>query len=577
MSLATHDMRKLQFNRARIDEANRSRLYTLAFVFCIAFVLGGIEINHEVSIYDEGIILTGAMRVAQGAAPHRDFYANYGPGQFFALAAIFKLFGPSILVERIWDLVVKAGIACLVNVIASSLMGRLFATVVTAACILWLAALGFPVYPVWPSLFFILLGILPLFPLFDDRHSVAGLLASGLCIGFVVLFRYDVGFFACAGESAVLTAFGLFGRNEAGARLTRIAALLVPFWIGTALVVVPLFAAYATTGIIPDFIFQILEYPSKNYAAMRSLPFPGFNSAAGIGQINSNSIVYFPPLVFLASLAGSVRLRGRAALGAESAQSSARSWKLALLSALVFTLYLKGLVRVSAIHMALSIIPAFITFGAVAEQALGKRLPPSRRAFVTLLIAALAVSSFASLFALGHLTKAALANLTALTQGKIVGLAQGDTETSNTLCRPPSELRLARCVSVSDGASKAIQFIRTNTASNEPIFVGTGRHDKIIANDVAFYFIVDRPPATKWYHFDPGLQTSRQIQDIIIADIAKSNTSFVVLYTAADDIAEPNQSAVSSGVKALDDFIVDKYTVVAEFPFYRILKRKSKS
>ena len=573
MSLAAYDIRKLQFFRARIKETNRGRLCALAFVFCAAFILGAVEINHDVGIYDEGIMLTGAMRVVQGALPHRDFYANYGPGQFFTLAAIFKLFGPSILVERIWDLVVKAGIACLVNVIASNLMGRLFATAVTAACILWLAVLGFPSYPVWPSLFFILLGILPLFRLFDGRYSVAGLLAAGLCIGFVVLFRYDVGFFACTAESAVLAAFGVFGRVDA-TRLRRIASLLFPFWIGTALVVVPLLVAYTATGIIPDFIFQILEYPSKNYAAMRSLPFPGFDPTKGIGQINSSSIVYFPPLVFLASLAGTARLYRRAALGGENALSSGWGWKLAVLSALVFMLYLKGLVRVSAIHMALSVIPAFITFGAVAEQAFGKDLPRSRRAFVTLLIAALTVSSFASLFALGHLARATANNLTAFAEGNIFRLAHDDKETPIRLCQPPVELRLARCVSVSDAATKAIQFVQTNTDSNEPIFVGTGRHDKIIANDVSFYFIADRPPATKWYHFDPGLQTSRQIQDIIIADIENSNTSFIILFTAADNAVEPNQSAISSGVKALDDFISDKYAVVAEFPPYRILKRR---
>ena len=196
------------------------------------------------------------------------------------------------------------------------------------------------------------------------------------------------------------------------------------------------------------------------------------------------------------------------------------------------------------------------------------------RAFVTLVLAALAVSSFASLFALGHLTTAAAANLTALTQGNIFRLARDDKKTPNTLCQPPVELRLARCVSVSDAATKAIQFIRANTGSNEPIFVGTGRHDKIFINDVAFYFIADRPPSTKWYHFNPGLQTSHQIQNIIIADIEKHNTSFVILFTAADDAIEPNRSAISSGVKALDNFISDKYAVVAEFPPYRILKRR---
>ena len=90
MSLATYDIRRLEFFRARIQETKSSRFYALAFVFCTAFILGAVEINHDVGIYDEGIMLTGAMRVAQGALPHRDFYANYGPGQFFALAAIFK-------------------------------------------------------------------------------------------------------------------------------------------------------------------------------------------------------------------------------------------------------------------------------------------------------------------------------------------------------------------------------------------------------------------------------------------------------------------------------------------------------
>ena len=104
------------------------RLLAAAVTFGTAFVAVAITINRSVNIYDEGIILTGAMRVSQGALPHPDFYGNYGPGQFFVLAAIFKLFDPSIFVERIWELAVKAGIACLVNAIASGLMGRLFAT-----------------------------------------------------------------------------------------------------------------------------------------------------------------------------------------------------------------------------------------------------------------------------------------------------------------------------------------------------------------------------------------------------------------------------------------------------------------
>ena len=395
LKFVAQDTRERPLSSAKIEQSKGCRLLTGAFIFGATFLVAMIAMQRGVSVYDEGLILTGAMRVGEGAVPHRDFYANYGPAQFFTVAAIFKLFGASILVERTWDLVVKAGIACLIYVTASRLMGRLFAAAVTATCIVWLAFLGMTSsYPIWPSLFFILLGILPIFSLFDGRYSVAGLLAAGLCIGFVVLFRYDVGFLACAAESAVLSAFGLFGRIEGGTRLRRMAALLLPFWLGTAFVVVPLFVAYAATGVISDFIFQMLEFPSKNYARTRALPFPGFSSTGGVAGNVLDVIVYFPVLVVIASIAW---LRSRAPRGDESVLPAEWDWKLVLLATLVFALFFKGVVRVGALQMALSIIPAFITFGALAEQIFLRRNQPSRRTTATLVIAALVVSASATL------------------------------------------------------------------------------------------------------------------------------------------------------------------------------------
>src|ERR1700744_5584199 len=52
--------------------------------------------------YDEGITLTGAMRVAAGQIQHRDFYALYGPAHFYTCALLFKIFGSSLLLERIF-------------------------------------------------------------------------------------------------------------------------------------------------------------------------------------------------------------------------------------------------------------------------------------------------------------------------------------------------------------------------------------------------------------------------------------------------------------------------------------------
>ena len=85
-----------------------------AIVFAVSFIALALSTTPKLIPYDEGLILTGAMRVAAGAVPHRDFYANYGPGQFYAVAGLFDLFGQSALVERMYDAVVKAGIVCCV-------------------------------------------------------------------------------------------------------------------------------------------------------------------------------------------------------------------------------------------------------------------------------------------------------------------------------------------------------------------------------------------------------------------------------------------------------------------------------
>jgi hypothetical protein len=70
--------------------------YWLPFiVFSCAFLFLVATMNRSVTPYDEGLILFGSTRVLSGDIPYRDFYANYGPGQFYVLAALFKVFGPS--------------------------------------------------------------------------------------------------------------------------------------------------------------------------------------------------------------------------------------------------------------------------------------------------------------------------------------------------------------------------------------------------------------------------------------------------------------------------------------------------
>lgn len=118
-----------------------------------------------------------------------------------------------------------------------------------------------------------------------------------------------------------------------------------------------------------------------------------------------------------------------------------------------------------------------------------------------------------------------------------------------------------------------IEYLQKNTRENEPIFVGLGRHDKIFVNDIAFYFVAKLRPATKWYHFDPGLQTSEKIQREIILDLETVKPRYVVLETDWDNIMEPNSSAISSGVFLLDDYIWTRYKPIALFETITVMER----
>lgn len=130
------------------------RISVLVLLFLFSIISLVISMGRGVNAYDEGIVLVGAARVVAGDLIHRDFYANYGPGQFYVLSALFSLFSPTVLVERGWDLAIKAGTTIICYVITGQLAGRFLASLVYLASLIWLASVGFygyPVYPAFPS------------------------------------------------------------------------------------------------------------------------------------------------------------------------------------------------------------------------------------------------------------------------------------------------------------------------------------------------------------------------------------------------------------------------------------------
>ena len=79
------------------------------------------------------------------------------------------------------------------------------------------------------------------------------------------------------------------------------------------------------------------------------------------------------------------------------------------------------------------------------------------------------------------------------------------------------------------------------------------KHDRIFANDNIIYFGAQRPPATKWSHFDPGLQNNYEIQVEMVHELEINAPPYIVLDSEFEHVREPNESSRSSGITLLDE------------------------
>lgn len=85
-----------------MDEQVRSRSRIAAAIFlAVAALLLAVHGNRVVATNDEGILLDAAERVASGARPYVDFWAYMTPGSYWLQAAVFRLFGISLLTGRL--------------------------------------------------------------------------------------------------------------------------------------------------------------------------------------------------------------------------------------------------------------------------------------------------------------------------------------------------------------------------------------------------------------------------------------------------------------------------------------------
>jgi len=128
-----------------------------------------------------------------------------------------------------------------------------------------------------------------------------------------------------------------------------------------------------------------------------------------------------------------------------------------------------------------------------------------------------------------------------------------------TLSSPPVVAGMVVPSSEANTLVAAAQFVATNTAPGEPIFV--------YPTSPLVYILADRPNPTRFAHLYAGAASPSELHDLR-ATLARAPVNLVVV--SESDLAfwgAPRENA------PLETYLVDHYHEIAQFGAYRVLRR----
>ena len=547
------------------------RLYGTAETILTAVVVGLYLFpgcNDGYSIYDEGIAVYGAERVFHGQVPYRDFWTMYAPGQYYLLAFLFKLFGPSLMVERICSTVIATLVCTMTYAILRQSAGRAPAAMCTVLAAVWLGGLKFFGSPMPTALLLSLASTYGIVRYLDDRKC-RWLAVCGLLVGAATLFRHDIGIYTLIAETSLITlaALGIGVKRRSNYRPLSLRSTL-PFaalFGGFMLVVFPTALYFLIRVPFSELVADLITFPSAVYPHVRSLPFPllweegGGNRSvaaavrAALSPTNPSLPYYVPIVVYVVGLIYVVQT---------VRANFQRPWPKRLTVTLFFLVlgglfFLQAIVRCDIHHFLPTFLPAIIVSGLIVSEFLS-RFREGRKYFVTIAIILTVGISLVSVQRHAFLYRFRLI---------------AESVTGRLHCQlPVNRAKGIRVDGDCSDYSELIAYVRDSLAPGEKVFVGTMRHDQIAKNDVLLYFLTDRECAIRYHELHPGVVTTDRVQQEIIAACESQHLRYIVRADLSGK--EPNESAISSGVRLLDEYLDLNFSVEQRFGIYEIARRK---
>ena len=475
--------------------------------------------------FDEGVTLTKAALVASGHVPFRDFWATYGPLDSYLLAAAFKLFTTSVVVERLMGVVVLAtmGIVAFFITRFIKLQGGLRVLLTGLIAMVPLSV------PAFNSAFLanlIGLGAMLAFLASLDRASPRWPWLTGALVGLASFARPE---FAVALGGGFVIGYAV----TAVADPTAVSRRLLPFLGGALLASIVLWLPVVLVAGMGPVWFDLVAYALELYPKARSIPF----GRGGEGLVVIAFSAAFA-LVWLWAGLRAYRQRGD------------RRKLAGLLGLLVGGMLLFTWVRTRAdgIHAFDAWPLTAVLLGLLLADRPAPRRTPS-----------------ASLQAV-----VSLAGILLLSVGA-GGLAVRDW------VRPHADAGLPRSGISGERAwmptRELATLIKTIDAAVPPgrrIWIGLQRNDRVTFNDTMLYFLTGREPGTIYYETLPGLTNTEEREREIACQLDAHDVDLVVLGPNA--AGEPWNLSSVPGSTFLDQWIAGRALSRSEIGPYEIVR-----
>ncbi len=237
---------------------------------------------------DEGTLVEGAVRILHGQVFARDFFEVMGPGTFYSLAAMFKLFGATFFVDRLYLFLTSIGTFLAMYFLSRRVCGRY--AILPAALLV-----GVYFSTMWPmvnhhvdSNFTVLLSVVCIV-LWQEKRKKSLLVGAGVLAGVTTCILQPKGMLL------LLAVFVWLWVQQR--RRSTVPSSVVLVAAGYCSVVGLKLFYFWNRGALWDLIYMNFVWPSQNYATVNTIPY-----ATGILQFWTHWAIPFHGVRWLTPL-----------------------------------------------------------------------------------------------------------------------------------------------------------------------------------------------------------------------------------------------------------------------------------